>query len=114
MSIVPEHVAGLARTNVHEAAGYVISRYKLPNDVFATVAVRHSNADFEATYAKVYGSQREQVEGFTAYVIPIEDEYLLHWHLPNDITIEVSAPDEKLARQIASELGIAKIASAQP
>ena len=114
MSFMPEHVAGLARTDVIHAAGYSISRYKLPDNSFAVVAVRHSDAAFEANYAKSYGSKSEQVEGFTAYAIPIEDEYLLHWHLPNDITVEVSAHNEKLARQIASELGIAKLASARP
>jgi hypothetical protein len=106
----PAKLAGLARTNLALQPTSVAAAYQTADGSYANLAFAYADPQYEAGLAKLCKST-EQVAGFSACVTSIPDLFTVHWLLPNQISADISAPDEKLARQMAGELALAKLAA---
>jgi hypothetical protein len=114
MRFAPETLAGLTRTNRLEQVFAVAAAYELGNGTYANLDIKNSfrrgGIDLEDQLMRAC-KRPEKVAGYTACVIVKPDRASFHWDLPDRLTVDLSAPSEKLARKMAAELPLAEVAT---
>jgi hypothetical protein len=114
VAFAPGNLAGVARTQLLEQAFAVAAAYQLPSG--------YANLDIQNTFHRGKGSTeledyfaksckvKEKVTGFVACVRVTPDRASLRWYLPDRLTVTLSAPGEKLVRQMAAALPLGALA----
>jgi hypothetical protein len=114
MGFAPATLAGVTRSHRHEQVFAVAAAYELDGGGYANLDIKNSfrrgGIDLEDQLMRAC-KRSEQVAGHVACVIVKPDRASAHWDLPDRLTVDLSAPDEKLLRQMAAELPLADIAA---
>lgn len=114
MRFAPETLAGVTRSDRLEQVFAVAAAYQLDNGTYANLDIKNSfrrgGIDLEDQLMRAC-KRSEKVAGHQACVIVKPDRASFHWDLPDRLTVDLSAPDEKLARKMAAELPLAEIAA---
>jgi hypothetical protein len=119
MKFAPATLAGVTRSNRLEQVFAVNAAYQLDDGSYANLDIKNSfrNGGIDLEDQLMRACKRpERVEGHTACVIVKPGRASFHWDLAPRITVDLSAPDEKLLRRMAKELPLAELAvlSASP
>ena len=113
MKFAPATLAGVTRSNRLEQVFAVAAAYQLDDGTYANLDIkntfRRGGVDLEDQLMRAC-KRTEKVGGHTACVIRRDDRASFHWDLPDRLTVDLSAPDEKLLRKMAAELPLAEIA----
>jgi hypothetical protein len=114
MKFAPATLAGVTRSNRLEQVFAVAAAYELDNGTYANLDIkntfRRGGVDLEDQLMRAC-KRTEKVGGHVACVIVKADRASFHWDLPDRLTVDLSAPDEKLLRKMAAELPLGEIAA---
>jgi hypothetical protein len=115
LPLVPQKLAGFARTDLLDYPFSSSAAYKLDGG-------RYANLDLQNTFLRGSGDsslvdlarrmcpKTEKVNGFDACVRIEPGRASLHWYLPDRLTVDLSSPDEALTRKMAAELPLKDLA----
>ncbi len=113
MGFVPASLAGVERSNRVEQVFAVAAAYQLDDGSYANLDIKNSfrrgGIDLEDQLMRAC-KKSEPVAGYVACVVIRGDRTSFHWDLKDRITVDLSAPDGKLARTMANELPLAALA----
>jgi hypothetical protein len=110
----PAMLGGVARTNTLPQAFAIAAAYRLDGDAYANLDIKNTFRRGGLTaedHAMSSCARKEQVAGHVACVRLTADRASFHWDLPDRLTVDLSAPDEALARKMAQDLPLAEIAA---
>ncbi len=113
MRFAPERLAGIDRSHRLEQVFAVAASYQLDDGTYANLDIKNTfrRGGIELEDALMRACKRtEKVAGHVACVIVKPDRTAFHWDLPDRLTVDLSAPTEKLARKMAGDLPLADIA----
>lgn len=114
MQFAPATLAGITRSNRLEQVFAVAAAYQLDDGTYANLDIKNSfrrgGIDLEDQLMRAC-KRTEKVGGHVACVIVKPDRASFHWDIPDRLTVDLSAPDEKLLREMAAELPLAEIAA---
>jgi hypothetical protein len=114
MKFAPATLAGVTRSNRLEQVFAVAAAYQLDNGEYANLDIKNSfrrgGVDLEDQLMRAC-KRTEKIGGHLACVIVKTDRAAFHWDLPDRLTVDLSAPDEKLLRKMAAELPLGEIAA---
>jgi hypothetical protein len=116
--LMPKKLAGYEPSHVLDypwsyAAAYTVDGGYANLDIHNTFhrATKDTRIEDDNASNKRLCPKKERVTGFTACV-SVEDggRTAIRWYLADRLTVRIAAPTEKLARKMAAELPIAKLA----
>jgi hypothetical protein len=114
LGFAPTSLAGVARSDLLDHPFAVAAAYQLPDGQHANLDVKNSfrrgGIDLEDQLMRAC-KRAEKVAGHVACVIVKPDRTAFHWDLADRLTVDLSAPDEKLARRMAKELPLTELAA---
>lgn len=115
----PASLGGVARTNTLPQAFAIAAAYRLDGDAYANLDIKNTFRRGGMTaedHTMSSCARKEEVAGHLACVRITADRVSFHWDLKDRLTVDLSAPDEALARKMALDLPLVEIAalSARP
>lgn len=110
----PAMLGGVARSNTLPQAFAIGAAYRLDGDEYANLDIKNTFRRGGLTvedHVMDTCPRKEEVAGYTACVRIMADRASFHWDLPDRLSVNLSAPDEALARKMAKDLPLAEIAA---
>lgn len=120
--LVPKQLAGIAPSNSLDYPWAVAIAYKLPDGTYANLDIQNTfhRGQQDTAIEDLNSSsprlcpKKEKVTGYVACVrvdTPPNGGAAIRWYLPDRLTVRIAAPTEALARKMAADLPIAKLAA---
>ena len=116
--LIPKKLAGYAPSQVLDypwshVAAYTVDGGYANLDILNTFhrASKDTSLEDRNQQNKALCPKKERVNRFMACIaVEADGHTAIRWYLPDRLTVRIAAPTEKLARKMAGELPIAKLA----
>lgn len=120
--LVPEKLAGIEPSHALDYPWAVANAYQLPEGGYANLDIQNtfhrgshntSLEDMNNSNASLC-PKKERINGYVACVkvaAKSDGGTAIRWYLPDRLTVRIAAPTEELARKMAADLPIGKLAA---